>query len=385
MGLAKQWQETLFQQVHGNNLVYNTCWEDPRCDRTMLGLNSQSRVVMLTSAGCNALDYLLDGPASVFCVDLNHRQNALLALKASMFQGATHEQLYAFFGDGSCNEARRIYKAQLRPLLGREARFFWDKKIGSFDGRGMRKSFYWYGTSGTVAWLISRWLRSRPALQQLVEKLFEAPTLELQRAVYEQLEPKLLTPFVRWLVGLHLVQSMLGVPKSQQNMAKATFEEGMAGYIRACFRQVFTQLPLHDNYFWKLYFYGRYTPDCCPNYLLPQHFETLRERTDRLTTFTGPLSGFLRDFPGKYTHFVLLDHQDWLAAHLRPALEEEWRLMLDNAAPGAKFLLRSASAETHFLPDFVNKHVRFDAGAASISQAADRVGTYAGTFIGTLR
>ena len=288
MGLAKQWQETLFQQVHGNNLVYNTCWEDPRCDRQMLGLNNQSRVVMLTSAGCNALDYLLDDPASVHCVDLNHRQNALLELKTTLFEQGSYEQLYAFFGDGICSEARKVYKETLRPQLNREAKSFWDKKIGSFDGRGMRKSFYWYGTSGTVAWLISRWLRSRPALQQLVERLFEAPTLEMQRDVYEQLEPKLLNPFVRWILGLHLVQSMLGVPKSQQNMAKASFEEGMAGYIRACFRHVFTQLSLRDNYFWKLYFYGHYTPSCCPNYLLSEHFDTLRNRTNRLTTFTGP-------------------------------------------------------------------------------------------------
>jgi len=384
MGLAKQWQEVLFEKVHGNNLVYNTCWEDPRCDRRLLNLDNRSRVVMLTSAGCNALDYLLDDPESVHCIDLNYRQNALLELKTILFQKGSHQQLFAFFGDGVCNQARKIYWEQLRPNMKQEFQIFWDKKIGSFDGRGLRKSFYWYGSSGTVAWMITRWLRRKPRLQQLVELIFEAPTLEEQATLYEQLEPQLLTPFVRWFVSLHLVQSMLGVPKSQQNMARATYEEGMSGYLRACFRQVFTKLSLRDNYFWKLYFYGRYSVSCCPNYLLPENFQILKERTDRLKTHTGSLSGFLKAFPGKYTHFVLLDHQDWLAAHLRPALEEEWQLILDNAAPGAKFLLRSASPEPHFIPDFVNKHVRFDTDAAAVSQANDRVGTYAGTFIGAL-
>ena len=47
----------------------------------MLGLNDESDVVMITSAGDNALDYLLDGPRQINCIDVNSRQNALLELK----------------------------------------------------------------------------------------------------------------------------------------------------------------------------------------------------------------------------------------------------------------------------------------------------------------
>ena len=79
-------QDAIFSQVHGGNLVYNTCWEDPRLDREMLNLQPDSRVVMITSAGCNALDYLLDGPAQIHAVDMNPRQNALLQLKIAMIQ-----------------------------------------------------------------------------------------------------------------------------------------------------------------------------------------------------------------------------------------------------------------------------------------------------------
>ena len=39
---------------------------------------------------------------------------------------------------------------------------------------------------------------------------------------------------------------------------------------------------------------------------------------------------FLRENPAPYSHYVLLDHQDWLAAHNPEALEEEWRLILEN-------------------------------------------------------
>ena len=51
----------VFHAVHRNNLLYNTCWEDPALDRIALKLTSTDRLLVITSAGCNALDYLLAG------------------------------------------------------------------------------------------------------------------------------------------------------------------------------------------------------------------------------------------------------------------------------------------------------------------------------------
>ncbi len=48
--------ECFFELVHCNNLVYNTCWEDPRLDRVALSLTPDDNVLVITSAGCNALD-----------------------------------------------------------------------------------------------------------------------------------------------------------------------------------------------------------------------------------------------------------------------------------------------------------------------------------------
>jgi S-adenosylmethionine-diacylglycerol 3-amino-3-carboxypropyl transferase len=59
--LMNRAHDSMFKAIHSSSLIYNACWEDPRLDRRMLGLGEGSRVVMITSAGCNALDYLLDG------------------------------------------------------------------------------------------------------------------------------------------------------------------------------------------------------------------------------------------------------------------------------------------------------------------------------------
>jgi S-adenosylmethionine-diacylglycerol 3-amino-3-carboxypropyl transferase len=352
----------------------------------LLNLDANSRIVMLTSAGCNALDYLLDGPASVDCVDLNPRQNALLDLKMAMLRGADHATLFDFFGAGMSRQTREVLEEVVRPQLS-DAPYtlrFWERNFHYFNGKGLRRSFYWHGTSGTVAWIIRQWLEQNPDTLRLLQRLYESESLAEQWIWYEQAEPQLLNRFLRWLVNQHLVQSMLGVPKAQQHLAADHFPDGMTGYVRHCFRHVFTKLPLRDNYFWKLYFYGRYSPGCCPNYLRPEYFNTLADRSTRIQTHTHSLSDFLKKNPGSYTHFVLLDHQDWLAAHLRPALDEEWQLILDNAAPGAKVLLRSASFELNFLPDFVRDRIVFDREAAARSEANDRVGTYASTWLATI-
>jgi S-adenosylmethionine-diacylglycerol 3-amino-3-carboxypropyl transferase len=148
---------------------------------------------------------------------------------------------------------------------------------------------------------------------------------------------------------------------------------------------VFTEQSLHDNYFWKVYLLGAYSEDCCPNYLLPEHFDTLKQRTPRIRTHTQTLSQFLQENPGAYTHFILLDHQDWLAAHNRPALQEEWELILQNSAPKAKILIRSAAATVDFIPEFVYEKVYFDREKAAATEPHDRVGTYASVLFGELK
>ncbi|MFN0036962.1 MAG: DUF3419 family protein [Saprospiraceae bacterium] len=372
----------IFQKIHTGNLVYNTCWEDPRCDRALLDIAPQSRVVMLTSAGCNALDYLLDDPASIDCVDMNPRQNALLDLKSVLFRKGDYHTLFDFFGKGKHAETEEVFHEVAGPHLGDYARQYWERNLHYFSGKGLRNSFYWHGSAGTAAFVVKKFLEAAPATKRLLYRLFECDDLEQQSQLYHRLEPRLLNAFTRWVFNRHAFQSMLGVPQSQQNLAKKTFRDGMAGYVRQCFRKVFTELSLTDNYFWKLYFFGSYAADCCPNYLRKAHFDTLQDRTGRVKTHTATLNQFLQENPGQYTHFVLLDHQDWMAAHDRPALSEEWHLILKNSAPNAKILLRSAAFEVDFIPEFVYEKVKFDAPKAADSHRLDRVGTYASVLLG---
>ena len=66
-----------FDLLYRTNLVYNQCWEDPALDQEALQLGPHDRVLAITSAGCNVLDYALRG-ARVVAVDANPRQSHLL-------------------------------------------------------------------------------------------------------------------------------------------------------------------------------------------------------------------------------------------------------------------------------------------------------------------
>jgi S-adenosylmethionine-diacylglycerol 3-amino-3-carboxypropyl transferase len=117
----------VFKMVHGHNLVYNTCWEDPRLDHQAMNLTVDDTVLVITSAGCNALDYALAGPKQVLAIDMNPRQNALLELKLAGIRKLEFEDFFAMFGDGRLRGARKIYEDKLRPALRAWTRRYWDR------------------------------------------------------------------------------------------------------------------------------------------------------------------------------------------------------------------------------------------------------------------
>jgi len=381
--IVQQLQRRFFDTIVSSNLVYNTCWEDPRIDRALLNLDSKSDILMLTSAGDNALDYLLDDVNHIQCVDINPTQNALLELKKAIFKNGNHTLLWNFFGEGQKPGAELIYHQQLRTILPKQAQQFWDRNIQSFSSQSKNDSFYFSGTSGKVARAVFNQLQ-RKELIPAVENLLSANSLEEQAYYFHEIEPQLWNPFSEWLISRHATMTMLGVPASQRKMIKQQYEDGLLEFIRQSLRQVFTKLPIRDNYFWRVYLTGHYTPDCCPNYLLEKNFRTLRNRIHRIETQTSSLLQALQKSTKTYSHFVLLDHQDWMAFTQPEQLAKQWRQILDHAQSGARILFRSSMPKPNFLPEFVFENVSFHPNTTEPLHEKDRVGTYESTHLATV-
>ncbi len=384
----------VFKFVHGNNLVYNTCWEDPRLDRIALQLTPTDNVVVITSAGCNSLDYALAGPNHVHAVDMNPRQNALLELKMAAARQLEYPDFFAMFGQGRLPKARQVYEQKLRGRISPWSQTYWDRYIKFFDNA--RKPFYYRGTSGAFARLIRIYIDRFIRVRSQVNELLQAQTLEEQRAIYERdIRPKLWTRAMRFALNRDTTLSLVGVPPAQRRQVETQYEGGIVKFVQDCVDAVFGELPISDNYFWHVYITGHYTPNCCPEYLKETNFDLLRTSAlDRVSVHTDSVQGFLEKHDGPISRFVLLDHMDWLSDRFFPLLEAEWQAIVQRAAPGTRILWRSGGLRTDFINRVqvsVNGALRPISSMLSYNQELaeelhrkDRVHTYGSFYIADL-
>jgi S-adenosylmethionine-diacylglycerol 3-amino-3-carboxypropyl transferase len=373
----------LFDAVHRQNLVYNQCWEDPAVDHEALALRDEDRVLVITSAGCNALDYALSG-ARVVAVDVNPRQNHLLELKRAGIRALDFGSFFELFGRGGSPRTREIYAA-LRPALPVPSREHWDREIRLFEpDRARGKSFYYGGTSGLVALAARAWLRHGARLWSWIERLLDARTLEEQVSLYRaEVRHRLLHEGLLRLVGSPAVMSLVGVPEPQRRMV-ASRPGGFPGYLRDALDHVMSVALLRENYFWSVYLTGAYTAESCPRYLQEESFARLKAGlVENVGTFTGTVTECCARQEEPITAFVLLDHMDWLAPHPR-LLEEEWNGIFRVAGPGARVIFRSGGSDELFLPLSVLRRLRFEHERAAELHRRDRVGTYASFHIARL-
>jgi S-adenosylmethionine-diacylglycerol 3-amino-3-carboxypropyl transferase len=396
MKLGDWFSRTWFSLIHCHNLVYNTCWEDPRLDRQALNLGPEDIVLVITSAGCNALDYALLGPRHIHAVDINPRQNALLELKLAGIHHLDYDTFFALFGRGRLRTWRTVYQEQLRPALSFKARAYWDRRLEWFSGEGRRPSFYYYGTAGTLAWLIRFYIDHVAKVRAPLNTLLAAPSLAEQRRIYdEQLRDVFWTRLMRWTMDRDTTLSLLGVPRVQRQQVERSYPGGVVQFIQDRVETVFTQLPLYDNYFWRVYLTGQYTEDCCPEYLSRDGFARLKAGlAQRVTTHSCSILEFLRRHRGRISRFVLLDHMDWLSAGHNQILGEQWGAIIERAARGARLLWRSGGLKVDYV-DPIEVRLRgrrqrlgdlltYQHDLAAHLHARDRVHTYGSFYVADL-
>ena len=382
----------VFNAFYSRSLVYNTCWEDPAVDRLALALKPHDTLLVITSAGCNVLDYALAGPRRIHAVDANPRQTALLELKLAGIRHLDFEDFFALFGGGVHQHIRALYHEALRSDLSPFAQRFWDERLHWFNPE--HGSFYFQGLAGTVARAFHAYLRVRPRLAAGVEELILAESIKVQRAIYEtQVQPLMWGAGMNWTLSRQLTMSLLGVPYAQRRQVQAQHRRGVAGFIREAVEYVFRELPIWTNYFWMVYLNGRYTQTCCPEYLKRANFTALKAGVaDRVVPHTCTVTAFLQHTEERISKFVLLDHMDWMSSYYPEALAEEWTAILERATASARVIFRSAHAAPAYLDlieigarrERLRERLVFHPQLARDLQRRDRVHTYAGFHVADL-
>lgn len=369
-----------------DGLVYTQIWEDPRVDRQALQLDAGSRVMTISSAGCNVMNYLIDGPQKIYAVDFNRHHIYLTALKMAALKHLPSQQaFYDFCGLASQRGNVENYYRHIEPNLDTALRQYWSGKSG-FNRPRIRlfsNNLYQYGTTGYFIRMLHTWVKAggrRP------ESLLRAGNRLQQQSVYRrEIEPFFETLPVKLAGRLPFILYSLGIPPRQFNGLKNASRGNLVSLYRERIRRLACDFPITDNYFaWQAFGrrYDHQRKDAIPDYLAPAHYDTIRSRLNRVRLHIDTLHRFLKSMPDQsLNRYVLLDSQDWMDTAQIRAL---WREIDRTAMPGSRIIFRAAASNAHVASAISNGLKRRFVYQRELSEALsrqDRAAIYGGFFL----
>lgn len=333
--------------------VYNQIWEDPEVDIQALQITGDSRILTISSGGCNALNYLLQDPGSVTAVDLNRSHIFLLQLKLSAAQNLPgHYDFSRFFAYGQTGSAESLYLRYIAPSLSKEARDFWESntlagsliygsRIGFFRDRGLydhSRNGYFLRFFHRLAHIIG----CRP------EAVLTASTpADSEREFVENIEPFFNNTFVKLAGKLPVTLFGLGIPPQQYEELTRDLknDETIIDIYRKRVRKLACGFPVKENYFaWQALSRSYDTKDqrALPEYLKQDNFETLKANLHKLDAKIGSVTDEIIANPKHtFNSFVFLDAQDWMD---RRQLNELWTAIAERGEPGSRIIFRTAGS-----------------------------------------
>lgn len=315
---------------------YAASHEDGRSEQRALALDRDARVLCITGSGSRVLDLLVAGPREVVAIDLNPAQNHLLALKLAVLQTMSYEEHLHFLGLLGAPRARRggeradarqraaLYR-RARPLLGEQARLFWDRHQGAI-ARGVFYCGRW-----------ERFLRLMVApaafvRRKLIDALFACRSLEQQAALWaEHWNTAGWDRYLRVLANRWAWEKLVREPGMRHIPAALDIVACIKGrFDRAAETTLFRDSP----WCWLVFKGFLSASGPLPPHLSREHFEVLREHAHRVTPVTDSLASYLaREQVGAFSAYSVSDFGSYADDH---AYAETWRAISRRASPRAR-------------------------------------------------
>jgi S-adenosylmethionine-diacylglycerol 3-amino-3-carboxypropyl transferase len=276
-----------FARIPLDRLRYGLVWEDHATLYRALHLGPDDHALIITSAGCNALNALLAGPRQVTAIDLNPLQNELLALKMHAIAHHPPVVLRGLLGlDGSAAVAAAA--AALQATLPPADYAAWVAYLGQHP-KGLL-------LAGQLEGYVTAFVPTLPAAWQAkLRGLLGYGSVAEQWAYFrrELDQPDFRARFVAYFDAVNLSQGR------DPRLFRYAAESGGATFFARLRRQVSQQL-VRDNFFFRFLFFG---PENLPEALLPPCYQAanqplLRQRLGRLRLVTGEASEFLLSAAG---------------------------------------------------------------------------------------
>jgi S-adenosylmethionine-diacylglycerol 3-amino-3-carboxypropyl transferase len=314
--------------------AFSLLYEDSEVDNRVLELDSRSRVLAVSGAGCGVAGLLAAHPARIDAIDTNRHHLALAALKVAAARRLTsHAEFYQLLGRGRHGDPQRTLQPLMRDLPAWVGRY-WSANHGRF-----RRNLYAEGLAGTF----QRWLRRMVALDaDLLRTLQRLPPADRLAHLSPILTSIRRSRPMRTLVNTPLFLLGIGVNFEQrQRNLRANRAATMVDVVTAHFERL-AQTDLETNWFVWVGLTGEFNhdhPEAVPPYL--------RAESHRRSLVAPTEVGFHRELlqrmladatPGQWTHFSLCDVMDWMPADAQRRLLQRVARV---GGPGAVVLTRS--------------------------------------------
>jgi ubiquinone/menaquinone biosynthesis C-methylase UbiE len=366
----------MFAQLHdkimfkflNKTYIYNVSWEDPRMDQRVFDLSSSDHIITIASAGCNVLDYIIEG-AEVTAVDFNLCQIALTELKKVAILNIEYEQFFEIFSKSNMDLLKELYPTKLRPHLSAPSAEFWDGGIHTI------KSFMYSGTSGSMSFILFRIIFPLFGLGFVRRELAAGTSNEELLKKVSACEYSIRA--VAWLMDNILLRGgccLAGVPERQMALGLHR-PNNLAQVIERVF---FSTDLVNDNYFYAGYILGYYQKHNCPRYLEEQNYMKMRAnlKLNKLHLVHGTMLDAIDNVKTPITIASLLDHMDWMTE--RMINEEITHLARKMSTKKALIFWRTFADDVHSAPlSWLN--------ADRVDDHDDRVGMYWTTWLADIR
>ena len=250
---------------------YGQVWEDADVLLEALDIRPGDVCLSIASAGDNALALLTRDPAQVVAVDLSQAQLACLELRVAAFRELSHPQLLELMGSRPSARRAALY-ARCRPALSAAARTLWDSRSDVIErgiGHAGKLEHYFALFRTCVLPLVHS--------RETVRRLLRSPRGDLQRAYARHWDTW------RWRLMFRLFFSRAVMGALGRDPEFFRYVEGdVATRILERTRHGLTGVSPSDNPYVHWILTGTHGA-ALPCALREEHFETIRERLDRLT------------------------------------------------------------------------------------------------------
>jgi S-adenosylmethionine-diacylglycerol 3-amino-3-carboxypropyl transferase len=338
MAYSQSWRDALFAQVFSRMDVFKILFEDTDIERQYFDLQSDSRVLVISGAGCGVASMLVHRPASIDAVDMNPHHLALTGLKVAATRQLTcSDTLYALFGHGHHPDASRLI-GELTQELPTWMQTYWRKNANKFLHDFYRQGFFYriIGTLHRQMQLDADWLRALAGL----------PVTERQQMAGERYRRVLSKIWIRAVVDSPLPLLAQGINFRQRDLNLHSNAARSMGEVLLNLVDQLARTDVGRNWIiWhcQLAKFDHQEATCRPPFLRPALHQQAQGAPTQTNFHRENLFHVLgRAAAGSWTHYGLSDAMDWMPPTVQQQVLSE---ICRTAAPGARVIIRTVAAD----------------------------------------